>query len=72
MSGTLVMVCSAGGGEAESLWCLSRALPGAGFSEAHTALALDGPAWALTALPQAQDLLSPALRAKRGWLHFIV
>ncbi|XP_026495219.2 nuclear pore complex protein Nup155 [Vanessa tameamea] len=65
-NGTLVMVCSAGGGEAESLWCLSRALPAAGFSEAHTVLALDGPAWALTALPPAQrDHLSPAMLAKK-------
>ncbi|XP_069365133.1 nuclear pore complex protein Nup154 [Maniola hyperantus] len=66
-NGTLVMVCSSGGGsEAESLWCLSRVLPGAGFSEAHTVLALDGPAWALTALPPTHDAhLSPALLAKR-------
>ncbi|CAH2259179.1 jg9998 [Pararge aegeria aegeria] len=66
-NGTLVMVCSSGGGsEAESLWCLSRVLPGAGFSEAHTVLALDGPAWALTALPPTHAAhLSPALLAKR-------
>ncbi|XP_045785150.1 nuclear pore complex protein Nup154 [Maniola jurtina] len=66
-NGTLVMVCSSGGGsEAESLWCLSRVLPGAGFSEAHTVLALDGPAWALTALPPTHPAhLSPALLAKR-------
>lgn len=62
------MVCSAGGGgEAESLWCLSRVLPGAGFSEAHTLLALDGPAWALTALPHTHAAhLSPALVTKKG------
>lgn len=62
------MVCSAGGGgEAETLWCLSRVLPGPGFSEAHTLLALDGPAWALTALPsQHAAHLSSALMAKKG------
>ncbi|XP_041977071.1 nuclear pore complex protein Nup154 [Aricia agestis] len=65
-NGSLVMVCSAGGGDAEALWCLSRVLPGAGFSEAHTVLALDGPAWALTALPPKHSShLSPALLAKR-------
>ncbi|KAL0842019.1 hypothetical protein ABMA28_014235 [Loxostege sticticalis] len=66
-NGSLVMVCSAGGGgEAESLWCLSRVLPGAGFSEAHTLLALDGPAWALTALPHTHAAhLSPALVTKK-------
>ncbi|XP_063620313.1 nuclear pore complex protein Nup154 [Cydia splendana] len=65
-NGTLLMVCSAGGGEAETLWCLSRAIPGAGFSEAHTLLALDGPAWALTALPSHQTAhLSPALLTKK-------
>lgn len=63
------MVCSAGGGgEAETLWCLSRAVTGgAGFSEAHTVLALDAPAWALTALPpQHSAHLSPALLSKKG------
>ncbi|KAL4703015.1 hypothetical protein ACJJTC_010001 [Scirpophaga incertulas] len=67
-NGSLVMVCSAGGGgEAETLWCLSRALPAPGFSEAHTLLALDGPAWALTALPpQHSPHLSQALLSKRG------
>lgn len=67
-SGSLVMVCSAGGGgEAETLWCLSRALPSTGFSEAHTLLALDGPAWALTALPPHHAAhLSPALLTKKG------
>ncbi|XP_060810852.1 nuclear pore complex protein Nup154 [Amyelois transitella] len=67
-NGTLVMVCSAGGGgEAETLWCLSRVLPGGtAFSEAHTVLALDGPAWALTQLPpQHATHLSPALLSKR-------
>ncbi|CAG9783700.1 unnamed protein product [Diatraea saccharalis] len=66
-NGSLVMVCSAGGGgEAETLWCLSRVLPGPGFSEAHTILALDGPAWALTALPpQHSAHLSQALRPKK-------
>lgn len=73
--GTLVMVCSAGGGEAETLWCLSRVLAGAAFSEAHTLLALDGPAWALTALsPTHQHHLSAAMRAKKGilYLSFII
>lgn len=62
------MVCSSGGGgEAETLWCLSRVLPGMGFSEAHTILALDGPAWALTALPPQQATrLSSAVLSKRG------
>ncbi|XP_052750627.1 nuclear pore complex protein Nup154 [Galleria mellonella] len=67
-NGSLVMVCSAGGGgEAETLWCLSRAIPGGvAFSEAHTVLALDGPAWALTALPPKHDAnLSPALLSKK-------
>ncbi|VVC96001.1 unnamed protein product [Leptidea sinapis] len=65
-NGTLVMVCSTGGGEAETLWCLSRALGGAAFSEAHSLLPLDGPVWALTSLPTVQDaLLSPALLAKK-------
>ncbi|OWR42917.1 Nuclear pore complex protein Nup155 [Danaus plexippus plexippus] len=65
-NGTLVMVCSSSGGEEESLWCLSRVLSAAGFSEAHTALPLDGPAWALTPLPPTHsDFLSPALLAKR-------
>ncbi|XP_048479675.1 nuclear pore complex protein Nup154 [Plutella xylostella] len=65
-NGTLLMVCSSGGAEAETLWCLSRALPGAGFSEAHSLLPLDGPAWALTPLPPAHaNHLSPALMAKR-------
>ncbi|KAI5633066.1 hypothetical protein NE865_14194 [Phthorimaea operculella] len=50
-NGSLVMVCSGNSGEAETLWCLSRVLPAPGFSEAHTVLALDGPAWALTSLP---------------------
>ncbi|KAJ0180486.1 hypothetical protein K1T71_003890 [Dendrolimus kikuchii] len=67
-NGTLVMVCSSGGGgEAETLWCLSRVLPdAAGFSEAHTVLALDAPAWALRALPphHAQHL-SPAILSKK-------
>ncbi|XP_068630123.1 nuclear pore complex protein Nup154 [Battus philenor] len=77
-NGSLVMVCSAGGGgEAETLWCLSRVLPsGAGFSEAHTVLALDGPAWALTALPPQQATrLSPALLSKRevwSWSRWAV
>ncbi|XP_073944058.1 nuclear pore complex protein Nup154 [Choristoneura fumiferana] len=65
-NGTLLMVCSAGGGEAETLWCLSRAIPGAGFSEAHTLMTLDGPAWALTPLPsQHTAQLSPALLTKK-------
>ncbi|XP_023943990.2 nuclear pore complex protein Nup154 [Bicyclus anynana] len=66
-NGTLVMVCSSGGGdEADSLWCLSRVLPGAGFIEAHTMLAIDGAACALTALPPVHAAhLSPALLAKR-------
>ncbi|CAK1581968.1 unnamed protein product [Parnassius mnemosyne] len=77
-NGTLVMVCSAGGGgEAETLWCLSQVLPGgAGFSEAHTVLALDGPAWALTALPPQQATrLSSALLSKRevwSWSRWAV
>ncbi|CAH0604650.1 unnamed protein product [Chrysodeixis includens] len=67
-NGSLVMVCSAGGGgEAEALWCLSRVLAaGASFSESHTLLALDGPAWALTALPHHHSKhLSPALLSKK-------
>ncbi|KAM3963496.1 nuclear pore complex protein Nup154 [Aphomia sociella] len=67
-NGSLVMVCSAGGGgEAETLWCLSRAIPGGvAFSEVHTVLALDGPAWALTALPPKHDAhISPALLSKK-------
>lgn len=63
------MVCSAGGGgEAETLWCLSRVLASsATFSEAHTLLALDGPAWALTALPHHHAKhLSQALLSKKG------
>ncbi|XP_045533770.1 nuclear pore complex protein Nup154 [Papilio machaon] len=77
-NGSLVMVCSAGGGgEAETLWCLSRVLPsGMSFSEAHTVLALDGPAWALTALPPQQaSRLSPALLSKRevwSWSRWAV
>ncbi|KOB76758.1 Uncharacterized protein OBRU01_03818, partial [Operophtera brumata] len=73
-NGSLVMVCSAGGGgEAETLWCLSRAVAGgAGFSEAHTVLALDAPAWALTALPpQHSAHLSPALLSKKGSPNFL-
>lgn len=66
-NGSLVMVCSAGGGgEAETLWCLSRVLSAAAFSEAHTVLALDGPAWALTALPnQHAKHLSQAMFSKK-------
>ncbi|XP_049867137.1 nuclear pore complex protein Nup154 [Pectinophora gossypiella] len=65
-NGSLVMVCSGSGGEAETLWCLSRVMPGPGFSEAHTVLTLDGPAWALTALPPTQVAkLSHALLSKR-------
>ncbi|XP_045519163.1 nuclear pore complex protein Nup154 [Pieris brassicae] len=65
-NGTLVMICSTGGGEAETLWCMSRALGGAAFSEAHSLLPLDGPVWALTALPMVQAAhLSPALLAKK-------
>lgn len=62
------MVCSSGGGgEAETLWCLSRVLSAATFSEAHTLLALDGPAWALTALPsQHAKHLSEAILSKKG------
>ncbi|XP_075969524.1 nuclear pore complex protein Nup154 [Anticarsia gemmatalis] len=68
-NGSLVMVCSAGGGEAETLWCLSRVLAGAAFSEAHTLLALDGPAWALTALPagHARHLSQALLSKKEVW-----
>lgn len=63
------MVCSAAGGEAETLWCLSRVLPGAGFSEVHTLLPLDGPAWALTPLPSLHAAhLSQALVSKKGEL----
>ncbi|CAK1552084.1 unnamed protein product [Leptosia nina] len=65
-NGTLVMVCSTGGGDAETLWCMSRALGGVAFSEAHSLLPLDGPVWALTALPMIQAAhLSPALLAKK-------
>ncbi|XP_038215888.1 nuclear pore complex protein Nup154 [Zerene cesonia] len=65
-NGTLVMVCSTGGGDAETLWCMSRALGGAAFSEAHSLLPLDGPVWALTALPTIHDShLSPALLARK-------
>ncbi|XP_028161974.1 nuclear pore complex protein Nup154 [Ostrinia furnacalis] len=66
-NGCLVMVCSTGNGaEAETLWCLSRVLPGPGFSEAHSLLALDGPAWALTALPAPRAAhLSPAMVARK-------
>ncbi|XP_063822152.1 nuclear pore complex protein Nup154 [Ostrinia nubilalis] len=67
-NGCLVMVCSTGNGaEAETLWCLSRVLPGPGFSEAHSLLALDGPAWALTALPAPRAAhLSPAMVARKA------
>ncbi|KAF9410958.1 hypothetical protein HW555_010090, partial [Spodoptera exigua] len=67
-NGSLVMVCSAGGGgEAETLWCLSRVLASTStFSESHTLLALDGPAWALTALPHHHSKhLSQALLSKK-------
>ncbi|XP_053623527.1 nuclear pore complex protein Nup154 [Plodia interpunctella] len=66
-NGTLVMVCSAGGGgEAETLWCLSRVVPGgSAFSEAHTVLALDGPAWALTQLPPHHA--APLLAKREAW-----
>lgn len=65
------MICSSGGGEAETLWCLSRVIPGsAAFSEAHTVLALDGPAWALTALPhQHAAHISNALLTKKGFYY---
>ncbi|XP_026329328.1 nuclear pore complex protein Nup154 [Hyposmocoma kahamanoa] len=64
---SLLMVCSGSGGEAETLWCLSRVMPGPGFSEAHTLLTLDGPAWALTSLPQNHSSrLSSLLLYKRG------
>ncbi|XP_072943957.1 nuclear pore complex protein Nup154 [Epargyreus clarus] len=68
-NGTLVMVCSAGGGEAESLWCASRVLAGAAFSEAHSSLALDAPAWALTALPthHSKYLSAPLLAKREVW-----
>ncbi|CAB3242107.1 unnamed protein product [Arctia plantaginis] len=69
-NGSLVMVCSSGGGgEAETLWCLSRVLSAATFSEAHTLLALDGPAWALTALPSqhAKHLSEAILTKKEVW-----
>lgn len=62
------MVCSGRGAEMDQLWCLSRVLPGEGsFSEAHTLLPLDGPAFALTALPSKHSAhLSPALLSKKG------
>lgn len=64
---SLLMVCSGSGGEAETLWCLSRVMPSPGFSEAHTLLALDGPAWALTSLPQNYtSRVSSLLLYKRG------
>ncbi|XP_028042298.1 nuclear pore complex protein Nup154 [Bombyx mandarina] len=69
-NGSLVMICSSGGGEAETLWCLSRVIPGsAAFSEAHTVLALDGPAWALTALPHqhAAHISNALLTKKEVW-----
>ncbi|GBP10894.1 Nuclear pore complex protein Nup154 [Eumeta japonica] len=68
-NGTLLMVCSAGGGEAEMLWCLSRVLPAPGFSEAQTLLPLDGPAWALTPLPSTHEsfLSSSLLLKKEIW-----
>lgn len=67
------MVCSAGGGgEAETLWCLSRVLASTStFSESHTLLALDGPAWALTALPHHHSKhLSQAMLSKKGKIFF--